>query len=105
MWFYLQCGARSRVVHDRVRSYTYSFHPAGVVHMYPLAPNPVDKLLQLSPRHRPTEALRIARLTATAPSCPSRLGCIPSQEVALELCGSPLALRSLSKAHGPPASG
>ena len=40
MWIYLQCGARSRVVHDRVRGYTYNFHPAGVVHLYPLAPNP-----------------------------------------------------------------
>ena len=40
MWIYLQCGARSRVVHDRVRGYMYSFHPAGVVHLYPLATNP-----------------------------------------------------------------
>ena len=40
MWIYLQCGARSRVVHDRVCGYTYSFHPAGVVHLYPLATNP-----------------------------------------------------------------
>ena len=40
MWIYLRCGARFRVVHDRVRGYTYSFHPAGVVHLYPLAPNP-----------------------------------------------------------------
>jgi len=38
MWIYLQCGARSRVVHDRVRGYTYSFHPARVVYLYPLAP-------------------------------------------------------------------
>ena len=28
--------AGSRVVYDRVRDYTYSFHPAGVVHLYPL---------------------------------------------------------------------
>ena len=33
------CGARSKVVHDRVRGYTYSFHPLGVVHLYPLAPS------------------------------------------------------------------
>ena len=31
-----ESAAGSRVVHDRVRGYTYSFHPAGVVHMYPL---------------------------------------------------------------------
>ena len=32
----LECEAEFRVVHDLVRGYTYSFHPAGVVHMYPL---------------------------------------------------------------------
>ena len=31
-----ESAAGSRVVHDRVRGYTYSFHPAGVVHLYPL---------------------------------------------------------------------
>ena len=48
MWIYLQCGARSRVVHDRVRGYSYSFHPAGVVHPYPLAPNPARSDLTIS---------------------------------------------------------
>ena len=48
MWIYLQCGARSRVVHDRVRGYTYSFHPAGVVHLYPLATNPARSDLTFS---------------------------------------------------------
>ena len=48
MWIYLQCGARSRVVHDRVRGYMYSFHPAGVVHLYPLAPNPARSDLTIS---------------------------------------------------------
>ena len=70
MWIYLQCGARSRVVHDRVRGYMYSFHPAGVVHLYPIAPNPAGKQLRLSPRHQST------KLTATAPSC-SRSGACP----------------------------
>ena len=32
--------AGSRAVHDRVRGYTYSFHPAGVAQLYPLAPMP-----------------------------------------------------------------
>ena len=36
----LRSEARIRDVHDRVRGYTYSFHPAGVVHLYPLATNP-----------------------------------------------------------------
>ena len=47
MWIYLQCGARSRVVHDRVRGYTYSFYPTGVVHRDLVAPrlarsDPID---------------------------------------------------------------
>jgi hypothetical protein len=45
-----------RVVHDRVRSYTYSFHPARVVHLYALAPRP-----RLNPRHRST----VTKLAAT----------------------------------------
>ena len=48
MWIYLQCGARSRVVHDRVRGYTYSFHPAGVVHLYPLTPDPAKSDLAIT---------------------------------------------------------
>ena len=32
--------AGSRVVHDRVRGYTYSFHPVGVVHLYPTCHEP-----------------------------------------------------------------
>jgi len=32
----LRSEARTRDVHDRVRGYTYNFHPAGVVHLYPI---------------------------------------------------------------------
>ena len=61
MWIYLQCGARFRVVHDRVRGYTYSFHPAGVVHLYPLAPDPAGD--------QPTfSEAPVPKLTATAPT-------------------------------------
>ena len=51
----LRSEARTRDVHDRVRGYTYSFHPAGVVHMFPLAPKPASKQLRLSPMHQSNE--------------------------------------------------
>ena len=57
-----------------------------------------------SDRLRGTGLLR-TRLTATTPSCPPRLGCILSQEVALELCGPTPCHPELYKAHATPASG
>ena len=51
----LRSEAKTRDVHDRVRGYTYSFHPAGVVHLYPLGPKPASKQLRLSLRHLSNE--------------------------------------------------
>jgi hypothetical protein len=51
----------SRVVHDRGRGYTYSFHPAGVVHLDPLESKPTED--------QPTERRDTGRkLVVTAPS-------------------------------------
>ena len=51
----LRSEAKTRDVHDRVRGYTYSFHPAGVVHLYPLGPKPASKQLRLSLRYLSNE--------------------------------------------------
>ena len=63
----LRCEARSRVVHDRLRGYTYSFHPARVVHMYPLAPTLANKQLRQTSRHR-SIATKLTATTTTLPS-------------------------------------
>ena len=64
------------------------------------------------PIHRPTDSeASVYRSTSKSETnrygtiLSPQVGILPSQEVALELCGSPPAIRSLYKAHGPPASG
>ena len=44
-----ESAAGSRVVHDRVRGYMYSFNPAGVVHLYPLGLQAGDQPTETQP--------------------------------------------------------
>jgi len=54
--------AGSRFLHDRVQCYTYSFHPAEVVHLDPLESKLVG-VSQLTPRHRSTVMILAAMTT------------------------------------------
>ena len=69
----LRSEARTRDVYDRVRGYTYSFHPAGVVHLNPLG-------LQRWPSPSRDTSHNHDSLTMTVPSCFPGVGYIRRNE-------------------------